>query len=83
MTHLLCVSHYCGVITAVGLRGGLGGLLPGMAIENELVDGGKRIQLALRGGVGSLDVSNARTIHRPPLQQLELPTARSRGGLSR
>src|SRR5215218_10175356 len=26
MTHPLCVSHYCGVVTAVGLRGGLGGL---------------------------------------------------------
>jgi hypothetical protein len=25
MTHLLRISHYCGVVTAVGLRDGFGG----------------------------------------------------------
>src|SRR5215217_4906107 len=53
MTHPLCVSHYCGVVTAVGLRGRLGGLLLCMAPEDEAVDVGERVQLRFGCGVGA------------------------------
>jgi hypothetical protein len=65
MTHLLCVSHYCGVVTAVGLRGRLGGLFLCMAIKDEAVDSGERVQLRLSRRVGALDVDDMRrTTHR-------------------
>jgi len=63
MTHPLCVSHYCGVVTAVGLRGRLGGHFLCMAIEAEAVDGCERAQLGLRRGVGARGVGEARAIH--------------------
>ena len=65
VTHPLCVSHYCGVVTAVGLRGRLGGNFLCMAIEDEAVDSGERVQLGLRSGVGSGPIDDAGTIHRP------------------
>jgi len=53
MAHPLSVSHYCGVVTAVGLRGRLGGHFLCTAIEDEAVDIGERIHLGLRSGVGA------------------------------
>ena len=60
MTHPLCVSHYCGVVTAVGL----GGYFLCMAIEDEAVDIGEHVQLGLRSDVGARGVGDARAIHR-------------------
>ncbi len=59
MTHPLCVSHYCGAVTAVGL----GGYFLCMAIEDEPVDIGEHVQLGLRRGVGARGVNDARAIH--------------------
>src|SRR5215203_2322205 len=81
MTHPLCVSHYCGVVTAVGLRGGLGGCFLCMAIEDEAVDIGEHIHLGVRRDVGAGGVNDARATHRPPPPHQEPLAARSRAGL--
>src|SRR5215211_2006658 len=48
MTHLLCGSHYCGVVTAVGVRGGLGGLFIFLTLPHGMrVDSCEDTNLAL------------------------------------
>ena len=58
MTHPLCDSHYCGVITAVVL----GGYFLCIAIEDEAVDGRERVQLRLSRRVGTLGIDDVRCI---------------------
>src|SRR5215217_1347497 len=60
MTHPLCVSHYCGVVRAVGL----GGHSLCMAIEDKAVNIGEHVQLGLRSRVPTRRVGDARAIHR-------------------
>jgi hypothetical protein len=64
MIHPLHVSHYCGVVAVVGLRGGLGGQFLCMAIEDEAVDMGEHVQLGFRSGFWARGVGEARIVHR-------------------
>jgi hypothetical protein len=54
----LCVSHYCDLVTVVGL----GGHFLCMAIEDEAVDGRERVQLRLSRRAGALGVDDVRCI---------------------
>src|SRR5215211_7501316 len=78
------ISLKLGSVAAVELGGGLGGHFLCMAIEDEAVDIGERVQLGLRSGVGARGVGEARTIHRTPttcgFAGARCPPAYSNGG---
>jgi hypothetical protein len=59
MTHPLHVSHYRGVVTAVGL----GGYFLCMTIEDEAVAGSERSEFHFRRGVEARCVGDVRATH--------------------
>src|SRR5215207_1228844 len=61
VTHPLRVAHYCGVVTTVGLRGGLGGLL---GFQNELIDSAECGEFCRWRGAGARPICHLSTRHR-------------------
>ena len=71
------------VVVAVGLWGRLDGFVLCVAIENEAIDDGKRVELCLRRRVGAGGVVNSRGVtHRARSHQLGPLTVLSPGELA-